>query len=126
MPIWAIIYSFILLVNSIGTIIISGSKSPLYIAGELLSGIFAITFFLFYYQVIDTPVQIITPLLMFGFILFQEIWVNRELYSLISLQDIPKEEQKFLLFIVPMVAILFIAPFIWVVLQVFKGYFLLI
>jgi len=123
LPLWAVIYAIILFINSIGTIIISQSKSPLYILGQLLSGIFAITFFLFYYNLLPRPNNIITPLLMLGFILFQEIWINRELYNLLSLNNIPKEEHKFMLLFIPLVTILLISPFVWIVLQVFKSYF---
>ena len=45
MPLWAILYSGLILASAAGTIMISGRKSPLYILGELLSALFAISFF---------------------------------------------------------------------------------
>ncbi len=121
-PFWSLIYLLLLLLSAVFTIVISPSKTPFYILAELSSGLFAIMFFLFYYGVVPYPAHIATPLLMLGFILFQEIWVNRDLYNLISLQNVPEEEQKSMLFVVPLVTILFLSPFIWVVLQVFRHY----
>ncbi len=121
-PFWSLIYLFVLFISAIFTIVISPDKTPFYILAELTSGLFAVMFFLFYYGVVPYPSHLLTPLLMLGFILFQEIWVNRDLYNLISLQNVPEEEQKSMLLIVPLVTILFLSPFIWIVLQVFRHY----
>jgi hypothetical protein len=61
---------------------------------------------------------------MLAFILFQEIWINRELYAILSLEDIPEEERGWMLLFIPFTTILFLSPFIWIVTQVFKHYFL--
>ena len=93
-------------------------------AGQLASGLFASTFILIYYHKIPYPQTVTTPLLMLGFILFQEIWVNRELYNMLSLKNFPKSAHRFLLIAVPLVSVSYIAPFVWFVSQVFKHYFL--
>jgi hypothetical protein len=124
MPLWAILYSFVLFISALFTIKISPYKSPIYQLSELASGIFAVTFFLFYYEVIPYPKSILTPFLMLAFILFQEIWINRELYAILSLEDIPEKERGWMLFFIPFTTILFLSPFIWIVTQVFKHYFL--
>ncbi len=121
-PFWSIIYLFVLFLSAVFTIVISPNKSPFYILAELVSGLFAIMFFLFHYGVIPYPSHVLTPLLMLGFILFQEIWVNRDLYNMLSLQNIPEEEHRTMLLIVPLTTILFLSPFIWVVVQVFRHY----
>ncbi len=123
MPVWSVFYCMVFLISVIYTIKISPDKSITYQLSELASGIFAVSFFLIHYHILPYPPNIMIPLLMLGFILFQEIWVNRELYNLISLQNIPEEEHRFMLWFVPLTTILFLAPFVWVVMQVFKHYF---
>lgn len=123
MPLWSIIYAALLVLSALFTIFISPNRSIHYIIGELSSGIFALLFFLFHYHIVPYPPSVITPLLMLGFILFQEIWVNRELYHFISLQNVPEEEHRWMLFFIPMMTILFLSPFIWIVSQVFRHYF---
>ena len=108
--------------SAVFTVYISPNKSPFYILAELASGLFAVMFFLFHYGVTPYPSHVLTPLLMLGFILFQEIWVNRDLYNLLSLQNVPEEEHRTMLLIVPLTTILFLSPFIWVVVQVFRHY----
>lgn len=123
MPLWAFIYSAVLFLSAIFTIFLARNHSPVYILGELASGLFAVGFFMIHYGVFPYPPTLLTPLMMLAFILFQELWVNRELYDLLSLQHVPEQEQRRMLIVVPLTTILFLAPFVWVVLQVFKHYF---
>lgn len=124
MPLWAILYSGLILASAAGTIMISGRKSPLYILGELLSALFAISFFLFYYEVVIYPPALSIPILMLAFILFQEVWINRELYSFLEMGDMPPQERKFMFGFMAIMMTLFLAPFLWITLSVFKHYFL--
>jgi hypothetical protein len=122
MPLWAILYTGLLLASAAGTIMISRSKSPLYIVAELLSGIFAVSFFLFYYEVVAYPSTIMIVVMMLAFILFQEIWVNRKLYGFIKDDQASKEENRIVLFFTAVIFLLFLSPFIWVVIEVFKHF----
>jgi len=124
MPLWAVLYAGLLFASATGTIMISGRKSPLYIVGELLSGFFAISFFLFYYQVIPYPATLSTVVIMVLFILFQEAWVNKELYSFVEIEfeTIPQHEKKYVLGFMFFFIILLLAPLFWVTLSVFQHY----
>ena len=122
MPLWAILYSGLILASAAGTIMISGRRSPAYIFGELLSGILSIMFFLFYYQVLPYPTSIMIIITMIVYILHQELWVNRALYSFFKDDTIPKEEQKFLLIFTAVFFIVLLSPFIWVLIEVFKHF----
>jgi len=124
LPWWALLYCIILLINGAGTLYIAGKSSPFYILGEMFSTLFAITFFLFYYEVLPRPASVWIPLGMLGWILFQEIWVNRHLYDMISVEGLPEEQRRQMLIFIPIIFILFLAPFVWVVLQLFKSYLL--
>ncbi len=124
MPLWAILYSGLILASATGTIMISRRKSPLYILGELLSALFAISFFLFYYEVVAYPPALSILILMLSFILFQEIWINRELYGFLKMKDISPQERKFMLGFMAIMITLFLAPFFWITLSVFQHYFL--
>jgi len=123
MPLWAILYSGLILASAAGTIMISGRKSPLYILGELLSALFAISFFLFNYEVVTYPPVLSIPFLMLTFILFQEVWINRELYTFLEMGDMPAQERKFMLGFIAIMMTLFLAPFFWITLSVFNHYF---
>jgi hypothetical protein len=122
MPLWAILYTGIILASAAGTIMISGRKSPLYILAELLSGIFAVSFFLFYYEVIAYPSTIMIVIFMIAFILFQEIWINRKLYGFMKDNDASEVENRFIYFFTGIIFLLFLSPFIWVVIEVFKHF----
>ena len=124
MPLWAVFYIVSLVVSAVFTVYISQSKSPLYIAGQMASALFASAFMLIYYNQIPYPRTIITPILMLFFILFQEIWVNRELYNMLSLKNFPKTTHRFMLITVPLITLSYISPLVWIVSQVFKHYFL--
>ena|GEM_PF-6329401 len=124
MPFWAVIYVFSLILSAVFTIYISRNKSLLYMISQILSGIFAAAFFFIYYNVVPYPPSIATPMLMLIFIIFQEVWVNKELYDMVSLRHFPKKLHKTMLVVVPLSAIIFIAPVIWIISQVFKHYFI--
>ncbi|RUM66481.1 MAG: hypothetical protein DSZ05_04220 [Sulfurospirillum sp.] len=124
MPLWAILYVISMVASAVFTIYISRRFSPVYIAGELASGLFSATFFLIYYGLVPYPHSVLTPLFMLLFILFQEIWVNRELYDMLSLKNFPKSTHGFMLIAVPLLSVSYIGPLVWIVSQVFKHYLL--
>ncbi len=124
MPLWAVFYVTSLILGAVFTIYISQRRSPVYIAGQMASGLFASAFMLIYYDQIPYPRTVTTPLLMLLFILFQEIWVNRELYNMFSLKNFPKTTHRFMLIAVPLLSVSYIGPLVWIVSQVFKHYFL--
>jgi len=116
-------YVFSLIFSAVFTIYISRNKSQLYMISQILSGVFTAAFFFIYYNIIPYPPSIATPILMLIFIIFQEIWVNKDLYDMVSLRHFPKKLHKTMLIVVPLSAIIFIAPVIWIISQVFKHYF---
>ncbi len=122
LPLWAILYSGVILASAAGTIMISKRKHPFYVIAELLSGFFSVTFFLIYYGVIPYPSSLTIPILMLGFILFQEMWINRSLYGFLKMEDTSPQERQFTLFFSAFFMLLFLAPFIWIVSEVFKHY----
>jgi hypothetical protein len=122
MPLWAILYCGVIFASASGTIMMSKRKDILYIAAEYLSAAFAIMFFAMYYEVTPYPSSIMIAVGMLGFILFQEIWVNRKLYSFLKKGDESPKERQFLLLITTVVFLGFLSPFIWVVVEVFKHF----
>ena len=60
---------------------------------------------------------------MLTFILFQEVWINRELYTFLEMGDMPAQERKFMLGFIAIMMTLFLAPFFWITLSVFNHYF---
>ncbi len=125
-PFWAEMYVVSLILSAAFTIYFTRSHSLLYMASQLASALLTSAFFFIYYSQIPYPKSIVTPVLMLLFILFQEVWVNRHLYDLISLRHFPKKYHRQLLFWLPFLTVLYIAPVIWVIVQVFKHYFLFI
>ena len=123
MPFWAVMYVFSVILSAVFTIYISPNKSLLYMVSQLLSGIFTAAFFFIYYGIVPYPPSVLTPFLMLMFIIFQEIWVNKDLYDMVSLRHFPKKLHKTMLIAVPLSVIVFIAPVIWIISQVFKHYF---
>ncbi len=122
LPLWAIFYCALILASAAGTIMISGRRTAIYIVGELLSAVFAISFFLFNYGVLAYPSTIMIVLMMLSFILFQEVWVNRELYSFLRMEDVNANERKFTLWFTTLFMGIFLLPFFWVLAEVFKHY----
>ncbi len=122
MPLWAILFCGLIFASASGTIMMSGRRDIGYITLEYLSAAFSIMFFAIYYAVIPYPESIMIPLGMIGFVLFQEVWVNRKLYGFLKDDSIPKEEQKFMLIFTAFFFLLFVSPLLWVMIEVFKHY----
>ena len=122
MPLWAILYCGVIFASASGTIMMSGRKDIFYITAEYLSAAFAIMFFAIYYDVTPYPSSIMIVLGMLGFILYQEIWINRKLYSFLKKGDESPSERRFLLIFTALVFLGFLSPFIWVVTEVFKHF----
>ena len=122
MPLWAILFCGLIFASASGTIMMSGRRDIGYITLEYLSAAFSIMFFAIYYGVIPYPKSIMIPLGMLGFVLFQEVWVNRKLYGFLQDESVPKEEQKFILIFTAFFFFLFVSPLLWVIIKVFKHY----
>ena len=121
MPLWAILYCGLIFASASGTIMMSGRRDILYITAEYLSAAFSIMFFAIYYEVTPYP-SIMIVIMMLLYILYQEAWVNRNLYGFLKDDTVPKEEQKFLLIFTAVFFLLFLSPFIWVLIEVFKHF----
>ncbi len=124
LPFWVIIYISLLISSSIGTIIISPDKNPLYILSELSVGIFSASFFLIYYGVLNYPSSFFTILAMVAFIIYQEAWVNRALYReyLQKPSDMSDAEFKGLLIFTIVVSTILLLPLIWVIYKIYLHY----
>ena len=122
LPLWAILYCGMIFASASGTIMISPRKDILYIISEYLSAAFAIVFFALYYGVIAYPEDIMIPMAMLGFILYQEIWVNRKLYTFLKNEDESPKERMFVLFFTALVFLLLLSPFLWIISEVFKHF----
>ena len=84
MPIWAYIYCVLIVIAGVGAIYLNRKKPWYYMPGEILSVLFSISFFLFYYEVVSRPSFMIIPVLLLVYILFWELWVNRHHYALVA------------------------------------------
>jgi hypothetical protein len=113
MPFWAILYCGFLIANGIMTIVINQNKSSNYILGEGLSTLFSVSFFFFYFNILQTPSPLII-LIMLAHIIYQEIWVNKELYNKFILDNIPKHEREITLIILSIIMLIFLSPLIYV------------
>lgn len=102
---------------------ISGRRDMFYITLEYLSAAFAIMFFAIYYGSVPYPESIMIPIGMLGFILFQEIWVNRKLYSFLQNENENPKGTMIVLFFTAIIFLLLLSPFLWVVVEVFKHFF---
>lgn len=123
LPFWAILYCGLILANGILTLFLNPDKTPLYIIAQLLSTLFTISFFFFYYEALDRPDNIMTLLLMLFFILYQEIWANKTLYQKMIFENIPSSERIFTLTLIIITMALFLLPFLFIVISLIKNYF---
>jgi hypothetical protein len=122
MPLWSILYAGMIFASASGTIMMSGRRDILYITAEFLSAALSIMFFAIYYGVVAYPSTIMIPLGMIAFVLFQELWINRQLYHFLTDEELDAAEKKFLLWFVGFFLFLFLSPFLWVIVEVFKHY----
>lgn len=97
-------------------------RSMLYIIAEYLSAAFAIMFFAIYYGVTPYPETILTPIMMILFILFQEVWINKEMYHFFHNEEDSPQERKALLSFTILFSLAFLSPFLWVIMEVFKHF----
>ena len=118
LPLWAILYTSVIFANAVVTIIISGNKSLIYQLSQLLSSAFMISFFFIYYGVIPT-LSHGSMILILCFIVFQEVWVNKELYNRYIFDNIPKEEKSLAIGILAVLMLLFLLPLFFVVNSLF-------
>jgi hypothetical protein len=119
MPLWAIFYCSFIFANGVLTVIISQNRSNIYMISQLLSTALAISFFFIYYGVVDKPDNTVLTLMIL-FILFQEIWVNKELYNKLIYEQIPENERDVTLISIGVILLIFLLPFIYIIIKVFN------
>lgn len=85
---------------------------------QLLSTAFMISFFFVYYDIVEKPDRVIIVLMVL-FILFQEIWVNREIYQEMVFKQIPHEHKNSAIFTIGILMIVFLLPLFYVLAMIF-------
>ncbi|HIL41812.1 MAG TPA: hypothetical protein EYG35_00310 [Gammaproteobacteria bacterium] len=85
MPFWAVLYCGMIAVSALFAIYAFSSRGPYYIPGQLLSSLFSVMMFLFYYGLFITkPESVLIIIVMFMYILYWECWENRLLFPVIA------------------------------------------
>jgi hypothetical protein len=113
MPMWAIIYSIFIFVNGVATVIVSKNKSLIYAISQLLATAFMISFLFVYYQQVEKPESFVI-VLMVGFILYQEVVVNREIYEDLVFSQLEGEAKGFKIGLFIFMA-LFLMPIFYII-----------
>jgi len=135
MPFWAIVYCLLIILSGIGVVIVYKKRPTYYIPGQVLSSLFGVLIFLFYYDsFFQKPQSFFVIMLMFSYILYWELWVNRHLFpTLVAVKKNVSEEnlvffeEPFTLtkkaFIGFLVTIFIVSlPFLYVVIQLMISY----
>jgi len=128
MPVWAYLYCALIVLAGAATIYLNSEEAKYYIPGEILSVIFCLSFFFFYYGVIPKPSNIAIPLLFLVYIVYWEAWENRHHYSLEYFTDedeeLDDEAKQYIFKFMLIFILLFIAPFLYVVCSFLFSYFI--
>jgi hypothetical protein len=119
LPLWAIFYCGLIFANGIITIYISNNKNITYILSQLLSSAFMISFFFIYYGAVEGTSEKSVYILMICFILFQEIWINKELYKQLIVDQIPAPERSAVISALGIVMTVFLIPIIFIIISLF-------
>ena len=135
MPFWAIVYCLLIILSGIGVVIVYKKRPTYYIPGQVLSSLCGVLIFLFYYDsFVQKPQSFFVIMLMFSYILYWELWVNRHLFpTLVAVKKNVSEEnlvffeEPFTLtkkaFIGFLVTIFIVSlPFLYVVIQLMISY----
>jgi hypothetical protein len=85
MPLWAIFYCGMIVLSAFFTISVFVKRGSYYIPGQLMSSLFSVLMFLFYYGTyIQKPQSLFIVLCMFLYIIYWEVWENRVLFPVIA------------------------------------------
>ena len=117
LPLWAILYCGMIFANGIITIKMSNNKTITYMLSQLLSTAFMITFFFIYYGAIAGADDKTIYIIMVLFILFQEVWVNKELYKRLITEQIPANERAIVITVLGIIMTIFLLPMISIVIS---------
>ena len=95
MPFWAILYCLLIILSGIGVVVIYKKRPAYYIPGQVLSSLFGVLMFLFYYDIfVHKPQSFLIILGMFSYILYWELWENRHLFpTLVAEKENSSEEE---------------------------------
>ena len=94
-------------------------ENIIYILSQLLSTAFMISFFFIYYGVVAGASEKNIYLLMIGFILYQEIWVNKELYKKLIVQQTIPHERGVITSILAVTMLIFLLPMFYIIISLF-------
>jgi len=119
LPLWAILYCGLIFANGIVTVIISNNKDITYILSQLLSSAFMISFFFIYYGAVGGASDKVLYILMVVFILYQEIWVNKELYKQLIIEQVPLHERNGVISALGIVMAIFLIPLVYIIINLF-------
>ncbi len=135
MPFWAILYCLLIILSGIGVVIIYKKRPIYYIPGQVLSSLFSVLMFLFYYDTfVHKPQSFLVLLVMFSYILYWELWENRHLFPTVVTEKKNSSEEELVFFEEPftmtkkafigfLVTILIVSlPFLYVVTQLMISY----
>ena len=119
LPLWAILYCGLIFANGIVTVIISNNKNITYMLSQLLSSAFMISFFFIYYGAVRGASDNVLYILMVIFILYQEIWVNKELYKQLFIEQVPMNERNAVISFLGIIMTIFLTPMIFIIINLF-------
>ena len=135
MPFWAIVYCLLIILSGFGVVIMYKKRPTYYIPGQVLSSLFGVLMFLFYYDTfVHKPQSFLVILVMFSYILYWELWENRHLFPTVVTEKKNSSEEELVFFEEPftmtkkafigfLVTILIVSlPFLYVVTQLMISY----
>ena len=135
MPFWAIVYCLLIILSGIGVVIMYKKRPIYYIPGQVLSSLFGVLMFLFYYDsLVHKPQSFLVILVMFFYVLYWELWENRHLFPTLVAEKQNSSEEELVFFEEPftmtkkafigfLVAIFIVSlPFLFVVTQLMISY----
>ena len=96
MPFWAIGYCVMIVLSCVFALTLYKTRPAYYMPGQILSSVFGISLFLFYYGVyIPKPESAWVVLAMIGFLLYWELWENRYLFpKVLRAGEAPSESES--------------------------------
>jgi len=135
MPFWAIAYCLLIILSGICVVVMYKKRPTYYIPGQVLSSLFGVLMFLFYYDsFVHKPQSFLVILLMFSYILYWELWENRHLFPTLVAEKKNVSEEELVFFEEPftmtkksfigfLVTIFIVSlPFLYVVTQLMISY----
>ena len=135
MPFWAIVYCLLIILSGIGVVFMYKKRPKYYIPGQVLSSLFGVLMFLFYFDsFVHKPQSFLVILVMFFYVLYWELWENRHLFPTLVDEKKNSSEEELVFFEEPFtmtkkafigfLAAIFIVslPFLYVVTQLMISY----